>query len=113
MGRNYFPLLTWPGHLRVWSFTPDIDAPTEKKLTLLVFFYIFPYDIMILKMPQVLDFTALGAFFASNLLLVQSENHYRDSKKKGCSALPLFQQFDCITQFLNGFMGVRSFANIF
>lgn len=36
----------------------------------------FGYDIMMFKRRVVLDFSALPAFFVSNLLLVQCENHY-------------------------------------
>jgi len=34
------------------------------------------YDIMMFKRRAVLDFSALPAFFVTNLLLVQCENHY-------------------------------------
>lgn len=33
-------------------------------------------DIMMFKRRAVLDFSALPAFFVTNLLLVQCENHY-------------------------------------
>lgn len=34
------------------------------------------YDYMMFKRRAVLDFSALPAFFVTNLLLVQCENHY-------------------------------------
>ena len=36
----------------------------------------YEYDIMMFKRRAVLDFSALPAFFVTNLLLVQCENHY-------------------------------------
>lgn len=38
--------------------------------------YLLQYDIMMFKRRAVLDFSALPAFFVTNLLLVQCENHY-------------------------------------
>ena len=38
------------------------------------------YGIIKMKIPEVLDFTALPGFFVSNLLLVQSELYYFSSK---------------------------------
>lgn len=46
------------------------------KILLLIGYKAGLYDIMMFKRRAVLDFSALPAFFVTNLLLVQCENHY-------------------------------------